>query len=80
MKKRTHFDFHIGNLKDLDKDWSLLNSISNFPISDPKHFYTRSDESGWWMAIKRTGIRGYIKAYLTILGKRGGMSLFFIDP
>jgi len=48
-------------------------------ISNTKHFYTRNDESGWWLAIKQIGIRGYIEAYLTILGKKKGMRLIFID-
>ena len=32
------------------------------------------------MAIKQTGIRGYVNAYLTILGKKKNMNLIFIDP
>lgn len=79
-EKSTKFDFHLRNLKNLDNDWKLLQSVPNFPYSNSEQFYTRSDESGWWMAIKQTGIRGYINVYLTILGKMKGMSLLFIDP
>ena len=78
--KKTKFQFHLENIKELDNEWIFLTKIPNFPIEDPKYYYSREDSSGWWMAIKQTALRGYIKAYLSILGQVKDRKLFFIDP
>ena len=78
--KKTKFQYHLENIEKLDNEWLFLTKIPNFPIEDLKCFYSREDNSGWWMAIKQTALRGYINAYLSILGKKKGLKLFFVDP
>jgi len=78
--KKTNFQFHLENIKRLDDDWRFLTKIANFPIKNSKYYYSREDNSGWWMAIKQTALRGYINAYLSILGQEKDRKLFFIDP
>ena len=77
--KKTNFQFHLENIKELDNEWIFLTKIPNFPIKNPNYYYSREDNSGWWMAIKQTAFRGYINAYLSILGKDKDRKLFFID-
>lgn len=76
-RKKSNFAFHLENIKYLDQDWRFLRTIPKFPSG--KHYYEREDKSGWWMAIKQVAIRSYIGIYLSILGKKPGMKLFFID-
>lgn len=78
--KKTNFQFHLENIKKLDYEWTFLTKVPNFPIKDPSYYYSREDNSGWWMAIKQTAFRGYINAYLSILSKDKDRKLFFIDP
>lgn len=78
-RKRSNLDFHLDKIKELENTWRYIKSIPNFPISNRNHFYSRNDESGWWMVIKQIAIRSYINAYLKILGKREGLKLIFID-
>lgn len=79
-KKKTNFAFHLEKIKKLDDEWTFLKKIPNFPFKDSKYYYSRDDNSGWWMAIKQTAFRAYINAYLSILGKIEDRKLFFIDP
>ncbi|TKJ19801.1 MAG: hypothetical protein CEE43_14460 [Promethearchaeota archaeon Loki_b32] len=79
-KKITNFEFHLQNIKKLDDEWRFLKKIPTFPFGDPRYYYSRDDNSGWWMAIKQTAFRGYISAYLSILGKEKDRKLYFIDP
>ncbi|MFX1296805.1 MAG: hypothetical protein ACFFD2_18355 [Promethearchaeota archaeon] len=78
---QTNFEFHLQNIKDLLDDTNLLKKIPNFPLSDPKQFYSRKDKQGWWMVTKQIVIRHYIDEYLTILGKenRNYINLYYID-
>ena len=46
-KKKTNFEFHLQNIKKLDDDWRFIRRIPNFPIKNPKFYYTRGDNSGW---------------------------------
>ena len=79
-KNKTNFEFHLQNIKKLDNDWRFLEKIPNFPYKNPNFYYSRGDNNGWWMAIKQTAFRGYITAYLSILGKVSDRKLYFIDP
>lgn len=76
-RKKTNFDFHLDKIKELDRDWLALKTIPNFPYENSKYYYTRNDESGWWMAIKQIAIRSYINTYLTILGKKKRYEIIF---
>lgn len=79
-KKKTNFEYHLQNIKRLNDEWRFLKEIPNFPFKDSECYYSRNNNSGWWMAIKQTALRGYINAYLSILGKKKNLKLFFIDP
>ena len=77
----SDFDFHLNNIKGLLEDTNYLREISNFPFSNPDHFYSRNDKQGWWMATKQIILKHYIIEYLTILGKEKWryIKLYFID-
>jgi hypothetical protein len=77
--RKTTYDFHIDNIKYLDKDGKLLREIPGFPISNNEQFYSRDDKSGWWMVTKQIIIRKYTSMYLNILGSNQDRDLFFID-
>ena len=79
MPKQSNFDFHLKNLKGLVKDFEFLQKIPGFPLSDNDFYYSRTDESGWWMATKQIIIQKYIGLYLNILGRKSDINLFFID-
>ncbi|MBY9021246.1 MAG: hypothetical protein KGD67_09320 [Candidatus Lokiarchaeota archaeon] len=79
MPKQSNYDFHLKNLKGLVKDFKYLQKIPGFPLSNKNFFYSRDDESGWWMATKQIIIRKYIGLYLNILGAKKDIDLFFID-
>ena len=76
---KKDFEFHLQNIKELVDAANYLSTISKFPISNPDHFYQRVDKTGWWMVTKQIVYRHYIDEYLTILGKRSYINLFFID-
>ncbi len=78
FNKQNKFNFHLNNIKKLISDTNLLAQIPDF-MPKLNHFYTREDKAGWWMATKQIVLRHYINEYLTILGKRKYINLFFID-
>lgn len=75
---KTDFQFHLINIKNICEDYKLIHEINEFPL-EKDSFYSRRDNSGWWMVTKQIVFRHYIKEYLDILGKRK-MKLFFVDP
>ena len=79
LSDKKDFEFHLENIKKLVDASNYLSTISNFPITNPDHFYQRVDKAGWWMVTKQIVFRHYIDEYLTILGKRSFINLFFID-
>ncbi len=79
LSDQTKFDFQLENIKNLIEDTNCLRKIPNFSLSNPNHFYKKNDKAGWWMATKQIVFRHYIDEYLTILGKRSYIKLYFID-
>jgi len=79
MPKQSNYDFHLKNIRGLVKDFKYLQTIPGFPLSNKNFFYSRDDESGWWMATKQIIIKKYIGLYLKILGGKSDIYLFFID-
>jgi len=79
LSDKKDFEFHLENIKKLVDATNYLSTISNFPIINPDNFYQRVDKAGWWMVTKQIIFRHYIDEYLTILGKRSFINLFFID-
>ncbi|GAI14309.1 unnamed protein product [marine sediment metagenome] len=78
LSDKKDFDFHLENIKDLVNATNTLKTIPKFSISNPEHFYQRVDKAGWWMVTKQIVLRHYIDEYLTILGKKSYIDLFFI--
>ena len=79
LSDKNDFEFHLENIKKLVDATNYLLTVPNFPINNPDHFYQRVDKAGWWMVTKQIVFRHYIDEYLTILGKRSYINLFFID-
>lgn len=76
--KKDDFEFYLENIQDLLKDTEYLMNIPNF-LPNSNHFYCRADNQGWWMVTKQIVFKHYINEYLTILGKRELIDLYFID-
>ncbi|MHA1150718.1 MAG: three-Cys-motif partner protein TcmP [Promethearchaeota archaeon] len=79
MPRKSNFDFHLNNIKELKRENDHLMTLEGFPKKNPEYYYSREDESGWWMATKQIIIRKYIGAYLNILSRDKKRDLFFID-